>query len=510
MSFEYQGFATLGVNLNRQKYGPLDISAVFNTQADLDYYLSKGRVTENVSTYWYKDAENKVVPYPYDGQIIATVFDGVKVFALQQIAEGAEHAGEFELVNVGDTSAVEQAIEDINTELSELNLKVTALEEKEDADTTYTFTSGTGGKFTVTPNNGVAQEVDVGITVPTNVSELTNDSGFQNATQVADAIAADLANYYDKTAIEEIKEGLEGKITAIPKFSIEVVEAEDGKPKVETPSTATVYLVPDNDTTTTDVYDEWIYVNGAWELLGKQKLDLSQYALTSYVDGEVKAVSDIVNGLSSNYSETALIVTELEKTVGDADSGLVKDVADLKAVNIPDLIANAKDEAIAAAADAVLVKSVDTSEFTVDADGKLTIKEIASSKISGLDVYSKAETEDAINAAIGNAPTNTGTADEPVWGGATGIYTNIYTKDEIADLIKDVTGGESAASVLAALNAYKGTNDARVLAVEEDIESLQTRVEEAHTRIDTLTINDIVEDFLILDGGNASSDYTTN
>ena len=29
--FEYQGFATLGVNLNRQKYGPLDISNVFTS-----------------------------------------------------------------------------------------------------------------------------------------------------------------------------------------------------------------------------------------------------------------------------------------------------------------------------------------------------------------------------------------------------------------------------------------------------------------------------------------------
>ena len=51
MAFEYQGFATLGVNLNRQKYGPLDISNVFNSQGDLDYYLSKGANTDNVSEY---------------------------------------------------------------------------------------------------------------------------------------------------------------------------------------------------------------------------------------------------------------------------------------------------------------------------------------------------------------------------------------------------------------------------------------------------------------------------
>lgn len=68
MAFEYQGFSTLGVNLNRQKYGPLDISNVFNTQADFDYYLSKGALTTGVSEYWLA-----VVPYPYEGQIVALV-----------------------------------------------------------------------------------------------------------------------------------------------------------------------------------------------------------------------------------------------------------------------------------------------------------------------------------------------------------------------------------------------------------------------------------------------------
>ena len=40
MAYTYQSFATLGVNLNRQNYGALDISQVFNSQGDLNYYLS--------------------------------------------------------------------------------------------------------------------------------------------------------------------------------------------------------------------------------------------------------------------------------------------------------------------------------------------------------------------------------------------------------------------------------------------------------------------------------------
>ena len=89
MAMSYQNFASLGVNLNRQKYGPLDISNVFTSTADLKYYLTKGTFTEGVSEYWYKNANEKIVPYPYEGQVLATVIDGVvSVYALSLDAEG--------------------------------------------------------------------------------------------------------------------------------------------------------------------------------------------------------------------------------------------------------------------------------------------------------------------------------------------------------------------------------------------------------------------------------------
>lgn len=63
MAMEYQGFATLGVNLNRQKYGPLDVSSVFTSTADLTYYRTKGTVIqEGLADYW-----KAIVPYPYEG-----------------------------------------------------------------------------------------------------------------------------------------------------------------------------------------------------------------------------------------------------------------------------------------------------------------------------------------------------------------------------------------------------------------------------------------------------------
>ena len=89
MAMAYQNFASLGVNLNRQKYGPLDISNVFTSEADLKYYLTKGTFTNGVSEYWYKNANEKIVPYPYEGQVLATVIGGVvNVYTLALAADG--------------------------------------------------------------------------------------------------------------------------------------------------------------------------------------------------------------------------------------------------------------------------------------------------------------------------------------------------------------------------------------------------------------------------------------
>lgn len=95
MAFEYQGFATLGVNLNRQKYGPLDVSTVFTSVEDLTYYTSKGTIKlEGLSDYW-----NVIVPYPYAGQIVALVVDkDVFVYKLVE-----NDAGTFDTKEIGSS-----------------------------------------------------------------------------------------------------------------------------------------------------------------------------------------------------------------------------------------------------------------------------------------------------------------------------------------------------------------------------------------------------------------------
>ena len=86
MALNYQNYASLGVNLNRQLSGPLDISTVFNSQVDLTYYLTGGTGDKaGVSEYW----ASLPATYPYAGQIVALATDaGVSVLVIKESASG--------------------------------------------------------------------------------------------------------------------------------------------------------------------------------------------------------------------------------------------------------------------------------------------------------------------------------------------------------------------------------------------------------------------------------------
>ena len=90
---------------------------------------------------------------------------------------------------------------------------------------------------------------------------------------------------------------------------------------------------------------------------------------------------------------------------------------------------------------------------------------------------------DALTAAVGNkadkATTLTGY-------GITDAYTKTEVDTKISDAISSATGGESAASVKAALEAYETSNDARVNALEAD-----THTHANKTVIDGITANKV-------------------
>lgn len=75
------------------------------------------------------------------------------------------------------------------------------------------------------------------------------------------------------------------------------------------------------------------------------------------------------------------------------------------------------------------------------------------------------EVSDALSAAIGKKADKATTL---AGYGITDAYTSAQVDNKIADAISTATGGESAASVKASLDAYKTSNNARVDALEAD------------------------------------------
>ena len=118
-------------------------------------------------------------------------------------------------------------------------------------------------------------------TVPTTVSSFTNDAGYQNASQVSTAI---------NTAIA----GISG-------ISFEIVQAlpQTGDP-------GTIYLILDSQGPTGDIYDEWIYINNAWEKLGTTAADLTDYTMWDSQNEALKANGSAIYIFATNAEIDAL------------------------------------------------------------------------------------------------------------------------------------------------------------------------------------------------------------
>lgn len=111
--------------------------------------------------------------------------------------------------------------------------------------------------------NGVASTPDaskaVDITVPTRVSELTNDNLYQTESQVASSIAGAIGN--------------------IVGLSAKFVTSVDELPKIG--KVGCIYFVPHSHSDENDIYDEYMWIGndteGNYEKIGNTDIDLSGY-----------------------------------------------------------------------------------------------------------------------------------------------------------------------------------------------------------------------------------------
>lgn len=162
------------------------------------------------------------------------------------------------------------------------------------------------------------------------IVDANSASGYASKKESAAAIADAIVGEYQyplritgttaKTIAGAINE-LKNLVDLLPQFAIEVVQALP----VSDISTTTIYLVPAQDPEQGNYYEEYIYVNNAWELVGTTAVDLSQYYTSAQVDTLLAAKADsaslatvATSGAYADLSGKPTIDTALDDTSTNA------------------------------------------------------------------------------------------------------------------------------------------------------------------------------------------------
>lgn len=181
----------------------------------------------------------------------------------------------------------------------------------------------------LTNDEGFIKSADI----PTKTSDLTNDSGFVTnaATQ---EILNEFVNYYTKTQTYS-KTEVDALVNALKQFEVVVVSE---LPAASASTLKKMYLVPADDPKTSNVKDEYVTVqsgnNYSWEKIGSTAVSLEAYSTTAQtqemintavatkvdkVTGKGLSTNDLTNDLLQKINSAVLKGTVIESNVTIAD-----------------------------------------------------------------------------------------------------------------------------------------------------------------------------------------------
>lgn len=506
---------------------PIDRSAVFSSLADAQNYALGVNEGEEA-----KD-ERKLGGTSYVGQIIsvyeAAEEDGVATANAYIITPARGLLKLAATTTSGDVSADIAALQgQVSAILSDIETLEGLVADKADAsdmtealalkaDTTYVNEE--------LAKKAVASEVTESLALKADKTYIDEELAKKAvASEMTDALAlkANAADVYVKNDVytkSEVETYVNGQIGSAGHLKREIVEA---LPAVEEADADTIYMLKKvGGLVDQDHYEEYMVINGAWELIGDTYVDLTNYATKSYVDGEI----DTVEGAIALKADQSALDTANENIAKKADTETVNAALDLKAdkTQVATDISNAVaplaiktevEDALALKADKSaheeLVQTVSDNKDAVDeallakadttyVNEELVKKADKATTLAGYgitDAYTKEEVNaelllkasqqdhnalvDVVNSKANAADVYTkGEADEKFAEKASTLagygITDAYTSKQVDDLIAQLSGdnSESAASVLAQLNTYKNENDARVGNVEDRVKALE-------------------------------------
>ena len=509
----------VAVSIKRGNPLPLDSNSVFQSYADLETYAAgvlayPGQVVavvnESSTAIYFLDqdlniqpvgaADGQSIDFNADGKLEVKGFKSAASFTLpQKQADGSIKWVAISEIVEGDGNTVTT----IGAADASVNVNLTT-------DTEASKEYSVKANISAEEGNQVELKAD-GLFVPAyddstlvgEINKKANSADVYSKTDTDNLLAnkANAADVYTKTEADNL---LNAKADASAVYTKEEANnlfggafhfrgekaSYDELVALENKAIGDVYQVADK---------EYAWDGTKWVELGFN-IDLSEYAKKgeSYTKAEADNLlnakanaadvytSNQVDGLLADKANAADVYTSAQVDTLLADKADAADLADY--AKAADVYTTTKvDELLASKLEAAdladYAKTADLAPFaTTESVNAELAKKLDASEKEGLvnSINAKLDiatyesekgsfaTDDELSAAIGQAPTrNESETGEISWTGATGIYTNIYTKDEITDLIADITGGESAADVLAALNAYKSSTDPRIQALED-------------------------------------------
>lgn len=285
----------IGVSINRTNPVPIDSKSVFQTYEALETY-----------------AETDPTAHP--GQIVAVV--GVSEVSAYLINSTGAGAVIQKLAASSASGDIEQDVLQLQTQVANI-INGTQVVARATGDAlgnnireTYakkevatTSTDGLMSAADKTKLEGIAAGAQVNVIEGVAI-QTTADGGYTDLQIVAKKAQLDLSNYATKA-----------DLTSIPKFSIEVV----AELPTEEISTTTIYLKlqETEDQEGQDIYDEYIYVNNKWEVIGNTDIDLSAYSTTVQMNAAIQAAIQALD-----FAELTVGATKTLGTISQTDGVL--------------------------------------------------------------------------------------------------------------------------------------------------------------------------------------------
>lgn len=216
-------------------------------------------------------------------------------------------------------------------------------------------------------------------------------------------------------------------------------------PEVEEADEHTIYMVGTGDGSEQSAYIEYMLINGGFERIGTSDVDLTNYALKTYVD---TAKSEAISTAGTNAD------SKISTKVGNIGSGTVKDYVD-----------TAKSQAQSAAEDYAdsLADNYATAAQGTKADTALQKANITtgtsngSIAVSGTDVSVKGLASAAYKAA------GTASGNVPVNGAALGTTANVPVVTNTSGQLIPHASGALGTAAFAATTAFDAAGTANTL-----------------------------------------------